>query len=62
MLTLLDQRKLPKEINYLDYDSAITVAVAIKDMVVRGAPAIGIAGAYAVVLAARSAWQEAKES
>lgn len=62
MLTLLDQRKLPREINYLDYDSALAVAVAIKDMVVRGAPAIGIAAAYAVVLAARSAWQDAKES
>ncbi|GJM05942.1 MAG: methylthioribose-1-phosphate isomerase [marine bacterium B5-7] len=62
MLTLLDQRKLPREINYLDYDSALAVAVAIKDMVVRGAPAIGIAAAYAVVLAARSAWQDAGES
>lgn len=62
MLTLLDQRKLPREINYLDYDSALAVAVAIKDMVVRGAPAIGIAAAYAVVLAARTAWQDAEES
>lgn len=62
MLTLLDQRKLPREINYLDYDSALVVAAAIKDMVVRGAPAIGVAAAYAVVLAARSAWQEAEGS
>ncbi len=57
MLTLLDQRKLPGDIIYLNYDSATAVATAIKDMVVRGAPAIGIAAAYAVVLAARSAWQ-----
>jgi len=62
MLTLLDQRKLPREIIYLDYDSASAVAAAIKDMVVRGAPAIGIAAAYAVVLAARSAWQDAETS
>lgn len=56
-LTLLDQRKLPGEIIYLNYDSATAVATAIKDMVVRGAPAIGIAAAYAVVLAARLAWR-----
>jgi len=62
MLTLLDQRKLPREIIYLNYDSALAVAAAIKDMVVRGAPAIGIAAAYAVVLAARSAWQDAGKS
>ncbi len=61
MLSLLDQRKLPREINYLNYDSASAVAIAIKDMVVRGAPAIGIAAAYAVVLAARTAWQDAEE-
>lgn len=57
ILTLLDQRKLPGEIIYLDYDSASAVADAIKDMVVRGAPAIGVAAAYAVVLAARSVFQ-----
>lgn len=62
MLTLLDQRKLPKEKIYLDYDSAREVADAITDMVVRGAPAIGIAAAYAIVLAARVAYQEAKEN
>lgn len=62
MLTLLDQRKLPNEIVYLDYDSAPAVAEAIRGMVVRGAPAIGITAAYAVVLAARSAWQESSEA
>ncbi len=61
-LTLLDQRKLPGEIIYLNYDSATAVAAAIRDMVVRGAPAIGIAAAYAVVLAARLAWREASDS
>jgi methylthioribose-1-phosphate isomerase len=62
MLSLLDQRKLPSEINYLDYDSATAVASAIKDMVVRGAPAIGVAAAYAVVLAARSAYQNSADN
>ncbi len=61
MLTLLDQRKLPQEKIYLDYDSAREVADAITAMVVRGAPAIGIAAAYAIVLAARVAYQESKE-
>jgi len=58
VLTLLDQRKLPNEVIYRDYTSAASIANAISKMVVRGAPAIGIAAAYAVVLAARSAYQE----
>ena len=57
MLTLLDQRKLPHEIVYLDYDDCHVVAHAITDMAVRGAPAISIAAAYAVVLAARRAYR-----
>ena len=56
-LTLLDQRLLPRESIYIDYDSATEVAIAIKKMIVRGAPAIGVAAAYAVVLAARSAYK-----
>ncbi|MCK5480802.1 MAG: S-methyl-5-thioribose-1-phosphate isomerase, partial [Gammaproteobacteria bacterium] len=52
-LRLLDQRRLPHEEHYLCLRDADSVAEAIKDMVVRGAPAIGITAAYAVVLAAR---------
>ncbi len=55
-LYLLDQRKLPAEQIWLEYQHPDDVAVAIKDMVVRGAPAIGITAAYGVVLAARQAW------
>lgn len=58
MLTLLDQRRLPKETVYMDYDSVTEVADAISTMVVRGAPAIGIAAAYGVVLAARKAYAD----
>lgn len=61
-LVLLDQRKLPQEIIYLEYESASLVAGAIKEMVVRGAPAIGIAAAYAVVLAARDAYQASQDN
>ncbi|MDI9245163.1 S-methyl-5-thioribose-1-phosphate isomerase [Marinobacter sp. CHS3-4] len=57
-LELLDQRLLPDQEQWLSLDSAVEVANAIRDMVVRGAPAIGISAAYGVVLAARHAPQE----
>ena len=53
VLRLLDQRRLPFEEVYLDYRDANAVAAAITDLVVRGAPAIGIAAAFGVVLEAR---------
>ena len=49
-LFLLDQRKLPSSVDFLQIDSVAKVFAAIKDMVVRGAPAIGITAAYGVVL------------
>ncbi|MDE1164250.1 MAG: S-methyl-5-thioribose-1-phosphate isomerase [Pseudomonas sp.] len=52
-LYLLDQRALPFEETWLAYTDAAGVAQAIKQMVVRGAPAIGISAAYGLVLAAR---------
>ncbi|MBU1191279.1 MAG: S-methyl-5-thioribose-1-phosphate isomerase [Gammaproteobacteria bacterium] len=55
-LRLLDQRYLPNREDYLTLPDATAVAQAIRDMVVRGAPAIGIAAAYGVVLAARQAY------
>ena len=54
-LKLLDQRLLPGAIEYLEISSAMAASQAITDMVVRGAPAIGIAAAYGTVLAARQA-------
>ncbi len=50
-LYLLDQRKLPHEALYLSYQDYQQAGLAIKDMVVRGAPAIGVAAAYAMALA-----------
>ena len=50
-LHLLDQRALPVEETWLAYTGAEGVAEAIRSMVVRGAPAIGIAAAYGIVLA-----------
>ena len=53
-LELLDQRLLPGAVHYRRLMDAAGVAQAIRAMVVRGAPAIGIAAAYGVVLAART--------
>ena len=52
-LRLLDQRKLPFVQEYVLLKTMGEVAQAIKDMVVRGAPAIGVTAAYAVVLGFR---------
>jgi len=57
-LQLLDQRLLPQQTVYLKYDDVSAVADAIRDMVVRGAPAIGITAAYGIVLAARARFSE----
>ena len=53
-LRLLDQRRLPHEEIWLDCRSADEVAQAIRELVVRGAPAIGISAAWGVVLAAQA--------
>ena len=52
-LRLLDQTKLPSEITYLSCTDYREVADAIRILAVRGAPAIGVAAAYAVLLAYR---------
>lgn len=51
-LALLDQTRLPAKEQWLTYTDFRQVASAIQNMVVRGAPAIGIAAAYAYCLAA----------
>lgn len=55
-LALLDQRVLPLEERWNTYPDVAGVVDAIRSMVVRGAPAIGITAAYGVVLAARAAF------
>jgi methylthioribose-1-phosphate isomerase len=59
-VVMLDQRLLPGEVRYRRYRTADEVADAIRDMVVRGAPAIGIAAAYALALVARDEASDAK--
>jgi methylthioribose-1-phosphate isomerase len=52
VLKLIDQRKLPFEETYYECKNSGEVAGAIKKMVVRGAPAIGVAAAYGIAMAA----------
>jgi methylthioribose-1-phosphate isomerase len=51
-VVLLDQRKLPGEVVEVRCETAAALADAIRTMVVRGAPAIGVAAAYGIALAA----------
>jgi methylthioribose-1-phosphate isomerase len=53
-LELLDQRLLPNQTVYVTCRTAAEVATAIRDMVVRGAPAIGCAAAFGVALSGGS--------
>lgn len=50
---MLDQRLLPTEEKWLDLKTYEEVAAGIKDMVVRGAPAIGVSAAYGVALGSK---------
>lgn len=52
-LEMIDQRILPERFEYVSFDSAAAVADGIRNMVVRGAPAIGCAAAYGIALEAR---------
>ncbi len=51
-VVMLDQRKLPREEVYKTYEDYLGVANAISSMVIRGAPAIGVAAAMGVALGA----------
>ncbi len=53
-VSILDQRLLPLEEKYHTYYDYLGVAVSIRDMVIRGAPAIGIAAAMGIALAAKN--------
>lgn len=54
-LMMIDQNKLPFELAFARFGNYMEVATAIREMTVRGAPAIGAAGAYGMALAAQSA-------
>lgn len=53
-LQLIDQRKLPTELVLMRCETVEAVTQAIADMAVRGAPAIGAAGAFGLAIGAKS--------
>ncbi|HKU39078.1 MAG TPA: S-methyl-5-thioribose-1-phosphate isomerase, partial [Polyangiales bacterium] len=59
-IVMLDQRRLPREVVYYRYTKPDEVVVAIREMVVRGAPAIGISAAYALAQLAHGERGDAK--
>ena len=50
---MVDQTKLPGTLTFVEYDTYDGVACAIRNLVIRGAPAIGVAGAFGLALAAK---------
>ena len=60
-LIMIDQTKLPNELVYVEFTDYNQVANAIKTLVVRGAPAIGVSGAFGLALAALQSSVTTKE-
>ena len=58
---MIDQTKLPNELLFVTYTDYKQVANAIKTLVVRGAPAIGVSGAFGLALAALQSNASTKE-
>lgn len=53
VITMIDQTALPQDEVWLEIDKVADLVAAIKRLSVRGAPAIGVAGAYGIAMAAR---------
>ena len=58
---MIDQTKLPNELVFVKYTDYNDVAQAIRTLVVRGAPAIGVSGAFGMALAALQSNSETKK-
>lgn len=61
-LVMIDQTKLPNKLVFVEFADYNEVANAIKSLVVRGAPAIGVAGAFGLALAALQSNATTKEA
>ncbi|UCC17947.1 MAG: S-methyl-5-thioribose-1-phosphate isomerase [Dehalococcoidales bacterium] len=61
-IKILDQTRLPLEEVYLETDDYLDVCKAIKQLVVRGAPSIGVAGGYAIALGALKISADSRET
>ena len=62
VLQMIDQRILPQDFKFIQYDNHTAVAEAIQTMVVRGAPAIGASAAYGMVLAGKNSKASTREA
>ena len=60
-VVMIDQTRLPNELVLVEYDRWEQVAEAIKTLVVRGAPAIGVSGAFGLALAAQQSSAASRE-
>ena len=60
-VVMIDQTKLPNELVFVEYSDYHDIAKAIKTLVVRGAPAIGVSGAFGLALAALQSKASTKE-
>ena len=60
-VVMIDQTKLPNELVFVEYDDFNQVANAIKTLIVRGAPAIGVSGAFGLALAVLQSKASSKE-
>jgi len=60
-LVMIDQTKLPNELVYVEFNDYNQVANAIRTLVVRGAPAIGVSGAFGLALASLQSNATSKE-
>jgi len=60
-VVMIDQTKLPTKLEYVKYTDYKEIAYAIKTLVVRGAPAIGVAGAFGLALATLQSQAKTKD-
>jgi len=60
-VVMIDQTRLPRELAFVEYTDYRQVAEAIRNLVVRGAPAIGVSGAFGMALAALSSKASSRE-
>jgi len=60
-VVMIDQTKLPNELVFVEYSDYNDVAKAIKTLIVRGAPAIGVSGAFGLALATLQSTATTKE-
>jgi len=60
-VVMIDQTKLPNKLEFVEFSDYHQVADAIKNLVVRGAPAIGVSGAFGLALASLQSKAESKD-